>query len=109
MKPLRFAGRLAAFVPYYLWMVLQSNWQVIKDVVTPEDHARPAVLKIPLHLEKPGAIFMLANCITMTPGTLSLDVTDDRAYLYVHVMFADNEDTRQEIDELQQRIAALFE
>jgi multicomponent Na+:H+ antiporter subunit E len=83
-------GKVLSFVFFYLWELIQSNFRVAYDVITPTLHARPAVVAIPLDAETPAEITLLANLITMTPGTLSLDVSDDRKTLYVHAMYVDD-------------------
>ena len=96
------------FLPYYTIEVIRANLQVIGDVITPISYARPAVLKMPLSLEKPDAIFMLAGLITMAPGTVCLDVSSDCKHMYVHVMFYDKEKTHKEFKELERRIGVLY-
>ena len=108
MNIAKFTFKFLRFLPYYTGQVVKSNWQVIRDVVTRENYARPAVLKIPISLKHPGEIFMLANLVTMTPGTLCLDISEDRSCLFIHVMFNDDEEIRREIADLERRIGGLF-
>ncbi len=52
---------------------------------------------------------MVANLISLTPGTLSLDVSDDRKVLYIHAMFLDNEEElRRNLKEMEHRALELF-
>ncbi|MEL7089262.1 MAG: Na+/H+ antiporter subunit E, partial [Planctomycetota bacterium] len=60
------------------------------DVITPAANRSPAVIGIPLDATTDAEITLLANLITLTPGTLSLDLSEDRRTLYVHAMFADD-------------------
>ena len=54
---------------------------------------KPGIVKIPLDARSDLEITLLANLISLTPGTLSLDVSDDRKVLYVHAMYVnDRED-----------------
>ena len=85
------AGRVLGFVLFYLRELVVANLRVAYDVVTPTHHMHPGVVAVPLDARTPGEITLLANLITMTPGTLSLDVSDDHTVLYVHGMFVDNE------------------
>lgn len=105
--------RFLLFVPYYIWMVLDSNVKVIRDVVTTKDYSEPAIIKVPLILKSNFGFFMLANLISMTPGTVSLDLSEDRKFLFVHVMFYDRDnngaDIRNDMDALQHKIARIFE
>jgi multicomponent Na+:H+ antiporter subunit E len=84
--------RLVNFVLFYAWEVVRSNIEVAYDVVTPGDRARPAVVAVPLDAKTDAEITLLANVLTMTPGSLSVDVSDDRKVIYVHAMFVDDPD-----------------
>jgi multicomponent Na+:H+ antiporter subunit E len=75
------------FIIVYFWEIVRSTWMVAKDVLTPGVDATPAVVAIPLEGLSPLQATVLANLVTMTPGTLSLDVTDDGRLLIVHGMF----------------------
>ena len=75
-----------------------SSMLVAWDVLTPGQRSSPAILAIPLDLEEPLQITTLANLVSLTPGTLSLDVSPDQKTLYVHAMFVgDPEKTRSAI------------
>jgi multicomponent Na+:H+ antiporter subunit E len=80
------------FTLFFLKEVASSTWQVAKTVVTMRPRPRPAVLGLPLDAESDAEITLLANLITLTPGTLALDVSMDRQTLYVHAMFAEDPD-----------------
>ena len=63
------------------------------DVVTPTFYMTPGIVSVPLDVTTDLEITILANVISLTPGTLSLDVSDDRKVLYVHSMYIkDRED-----------------
>lgn len=78
------------FLGFFLVELLLASLRVAYDVLTPRHHMRPAVLAIPLDLEGDLEITFFANLITLTPGTLSLDVSSDRKTLYIHAMYVDN-------------------
>ena len=86
------AGQALSFFLFFFKELVLSNFRVAYDVITPSFQMRPAVLAIPLDVSTPTEITLLANLITLTPGTLSLDVSDDRKVLYVHAMFVDDPD-----------------
>lgn len=77
--------RLAAF---FLWELLLSSIQVVWDVLTPQHKSQPRILEVPLTVDSEFGILLTTNLISLTPGTLSLDVTPDRRRLVVHAMFA---------------------
>lgn len=83
-------GQALSFFLFFLQELVLSNLRVAYDVVTPSYQMRPAVIAIPLDVNTPTEITLLANLITLTPGTLSLDLSDDRKVLYVHAMFVDD-------------------
>jgi multicomponent Na+:H+ antiporter subunit E len=84
--------RVIVFFFFYLWQLILSNLRVAYDVVTPTHYMRPGVIAVPLEAETDAEITLLANLITLTPGTLSLDLSADRRVLYVHVMYIDHDD-----------------
>jgi multicomponent Na+:H+ antiporter subunit E len=72
----------------FLWELIVSAVRVASIVVRPNLKAslRPAIIAFPLTVKSDAEITLLANLITLTPGTLSVDVADDRSVLYVHVL-----------------------
>lgn len=81
---------LVRFAGFFAWELVLSNVRVAWDVVTPRAYRRPGVVAVPLDATTEVEITLLANLVTLTPGTLSLDVSDDRRTLYVHAMFVDD-------------------
>ena len=80
----------AGFVVFYVWELVLSSVRVAYDVLTPRLRARPGVVAVPLDAETDAEITVLANLISLTPGTLSLVVSPDRRTLYVHAMYLDD-------------------
>lgn len=80
----------ASFFCFFLKELFLANLRVAHDVLTIHHHMRPGVVAIPLDLETDIEITTLANLITLTPGTLSLDVSSDRKVLYVHAMYVED-------------------
>lgn len=86
------AWRTVEFVLFFLWELVLANLRVAVDILRPQMRLQPAVVAIPLEADStPAQITLLANLITLTPGTLSLDVSADRRTLYVHTMHADDD------------------
>ncbi|SIS88219.1 Na+/H+ antiporter subunit E [Belliella pelovolcani] len=79
--------KLIGFVFFFLYELIKANIEVAYDVITPRHYMEPGIVKIPLDAKSDLEITLLANLITLTPGTLSLDVSDDRKVLYVHAMY----------------------
>ncbi len=101
---------IVGFLAYYLWEIFHSNFTVAVDILTPTHRMRPGIVAIPLEAKTDFEITLLANLITMTPGTLSLDLSDDRSTLYVHAMYiTDPETIRQSIkQDLERRVLDVF-
>ncbi len=84
--------RCLALLLFFLKELVVANFRVAYDVVTPKFHMRPAIVAIPLDASTDAEITLLASMVTLTPGTLSVDVSEDRRVLYIHAMFVDDED-----------------
>jgi len=80
--------RLAFVVGYDIVM---SNIEVARRILGPESRIHPRFVWVPLDIRDPHGIAALAGIITMTPGTLSSDLTDDRSHLLVHAFNVDDE------------------
>ncbi len=72
--------------------LLASSLLVLWDIVTPDHRARPAIIDMPLDVKSDVGILLVTNLISLTPGTLSIDVSEDRKTLKVHAMFAEDPD-----------------
>lgn len=98
------------FVAFLIYELILANARVAYDVITPGPNRHPAVIGVPLDVETDAEITLLANVITLTPGTLSLDLSPDRKTLYVHAMFAEDPDAfRREIKEgFERRVLELL-
>ncbi|MGC1482087.1 MAG: Na+/H+ antiporter subunit E [Chthoniobacterales bacterium] len=103
-------ARIVTFTAYYLVEILRSNFTVALDILTPTHGMKPGIIAIPLEAKTDFEITLLANLITMTPGTLSLDLSEDRSTLYVHAMYIhDPEKIRASIkDDLERRVLEVF-
>lgn len=84
--------RIVGLIAYFLYELVLSSVRVALDVLRPELRMKPAVIAVPLDIESDAEITLLANLISLTPGTLSIDVADDRSCLYVHAMYGGEPD-----------------
>jgi len=93
----KFKG-VALLALFFLWELLVSSIKVAWSVVTPLKHSKPGIISVPLDVTSDTEITVLGNLISLTPGSLSLDVSADRKHLVVHAMFIENaEDFRRDI------------
>lgn len=81
-RTLRFGSLMALFFVE----LAKSAWKVAVMVVSPRMKLQPGIFAYPLRVERDFEITLLANLITLTPGTLSVDVSEDRRLLYVHAI-----------------------
>jgi multicomponent Na+:H+ antiporter subunit E len=99
-----------SFLGYFAWELILANLRVAADVLTPKPRMRPRILAVPLEVETTREIVLLANLISLTPGTLSLDIATDQRVLYIHALYAEDAEavTREIKDGLERRLLALL-
>jgi multicomponent Na+:H+ antiporter subunit E len=92
--------KVVAFFFYFVWELLKANMRVAMDIITPKNYMMPGLIRIPLEARSDIEISLLANIISLTPGSLCVDVSEDKKTMYVHAMYVDDaEDFRREIKE----------
>lgn len=79
--------KILGFIIYFFYEMLKSNWAVARDVLTPNYRATPGIVKFPMEAKTDFEITMLSNLLSLTPGTLIMDVSDDKRVMYIHVMY----------------------
>ncbi len=83
-NPLLTAWRWLGFLAFGFVEIVKSNIAVTKAVLAPKLELDPGIVAIPLDVQSDAGITALANLITLTPGTVTLDVSSDRKTLYIH-------------------------
>jgi multicomponent K+:H+ antiporter subunit E len=104
-------GRMIGYVMIVMWDIMVANIQVAWIVLTrPNSKLRPAWVIVPLDLRKPEAITILAGTITLTPGTVSADLSNEGHSLLVHALDTDDPDVvRDEIkNRYERRLKEIF-
>lgn len=84
-----------------LWDIVVSNFEVAYRVLMPNSRLRPGMVVLPLTLQEELPLAILASTISLTPGTVSVDFSLDRQWLYIHALHVDSEDAL--IAHIQQR------
>lgn len=64
----------------------KSVYDVVLNVINPERISQSAIVEVPLDVTSDLGIALLANMVTLTPGTTTLHISDDKTRLYAHVM-----------------------
>jgi multicomponent Na+:H+ antiporter subunit E len=84
--------RMLSFLFTFMVQIVSGSLKIAYDIATPKHFMRPGILALPLTAESDIEITLLANIITFTPGTMSLDVSRDRKILYVYSVYITNEE-----------------
>ena len=101
--------RLYAFVSYWGWLIVEiakANWQVIRACLKTDLDISPALVKVKSTCKSEMAKTLFANSITLTPGTVTVEVDGDR--MLVHALYEDNAQPEafREMDRLSAKTAA---
>jgi multicomponent Na+:H+ antiporter subunit E len=97
------------FVGYFLYKLVEANVLVAWEVVTPRNRPNQGIVAVPVHGADDLLLTTLANTISLTPGTLTLEVRRDPPTLYVHVMHIRTvEQTRREVLRLEELMLDAF-
>jgi len=75
------------FIFFFLYEMIVANIQVAYDVITPKYFFKPGIVRYPMEARSDLEINLLSTIISLTPGTLILDISEDKKSLYIHVMY----------------------
>lgn len=102
--------KIIEFIFFFLGELVLANLRVAVTVLSPRMDIQPGVIAVPLDLETDTEITLLMNLITLTPGSLSLDISDDHKVLYVHTIdFTDIDEFRHKLkDGLERRVMGIM-
>lgn len=79
-------GQVLSFAAFFIKELVVANLRIAWHVLTPSSFFKPGIVAVPLVPMSPLETTLLANVITLTPGSFSVDLSEDRRTLYVHVM-----------------------
>jgi multicomponent Na+:H+ antiporter subunit E len=100
--------RLPLFVARFVFDLLTANLQVAAAVLAPQLDVRPGIVAVSTQL-RGTRLVLLANYVTLTPGTISVDVSRDGTVLYVHALdLGSPDDLRAEVADVERRILEVF-
>lgn len=101
--------KLVVFIGYFAWKLVVSNLMVAREIVTPRDHVRSGIVAVPVVACSDLVTTVVANAISLTPGTLTLEVRRDPPMLFVHVLHLhDLDQVRRDIRTLQRLAVAAI-
>ena len=90
------------FLPVFFYYLMKANLDVVYRALHPKMPIKPGIVKIKTNLKTESGITALANCITLTPGTLTVDLTND-GFLYIHWINVKSDDVEQATKFISQR------
>ena len=90
------------YLPVFFYYVLMANLDVVYRALHPKMPIKPGIVKIKTTLKTESGITALANSITLTPGTLTVDLTDD-GFMYIHWINVKSDDVEQATKHIAQR------
>lgn len=101
----RLLGRAMLLAGWYVLDAFLAGLRIAWDVVTPRARMCPGVIRVPLRARSDTAIVGIANLVSLSPGTVTIDVSADRRSLFVHFMYIDGslDDERRTIEQTVER------
>jgi multicomponent Na+:H+ antiporter subunit E len=111
--PLRYWYFFAYYLPLFLWECLKANLDVAYRVLHPRLPINPGIVKVRSKLTTDTALTFLANSITLTPGTMSVDIDKDNGILYIHWIDVKTKDvesaTRIIVEHFEKILTKIFD
>jgi len=103
---------LGELIVYFTIEIFKASFQVAWDIITPKNKMEAGVIAVPLDVRTNLEITVLSSLISLTPGTLCIDISEDRSHLFVHAMYihhGDVERLKQELkDGFERRVIRIF-
>jgi multicomponent Na+:H+ antiporter subunit E len=84
--------KIIGFGFYFLSEMIKANLQVAYDVITPNYFFKPGIVRFPLSATSDSEINLLSMFISLTPGTILLDVSEDKKWIFIHVMYLNSKE-----------------
>ncbi len=102
--------QVTGFVLFYLIEMIKANILIAVDILSPNATMKPGIVKIELDVTSDHEILSFFNLISMTPGTLSVDLSEDKKFIYVHAWHIDDvEEFKKSIkNKLEKRVMEVY-
>jgi multicomponent Na+:H+ antiporter subunit E len=111
--PHRYSVFFFQYLPVFLWEVIKANVDVAYRVIHPRLPIRPGIVKVKTSLKTDTGLTFLANSITLTPGTMTVDVDRANGFLYIHWIDVGAQDveaaTRKVVERFEKILSKIFE
>ena len=110
MKALWKIATWVGFPFFYLRELVFANLFIAFDILTPRMRSKGGFLELPLELSTSSGILLFSNLLSMTPGTLTIEVSEDRQTIWIHYFhFHDRETIIKDIMQMQRTVKRMTE
>lgn len=110
MKPLKKIFYIIDFILYYLKKLVQANLFVAYDILTPKELVKPAFMEVPVKVKTNLGLLLFSNLLSMTPGTISVDINKNHTLILVHVLYYSTDELmHKDFDTIQKKIIKMTE
>lgn len=96
------------YVPIFIWECFKANIDVAFRVMHPALPVHPGIVKVKTSLRSDTALTFLANSITLTPGTLTVDIDKENGFLYVHWIEVKHKDVEKATKDIVERFESIL-
>ncbi|MDD5195372.1 MAG: Na+/H+ antiporter subunit E [Candidatus Omnitrophica bacterium] len=96
------------YIPLFLWECLKANLDIAIRIIRPSCPIYPGIVKVKTSLKTDIALTCLANSITLTPGTLTVDIDKEKRILYVHWINVKSKDTEKATEIIVKRFEKIL-
>lgn len=99
------------FFFFYLMKLVQSNLVIAKDILSLNLNIKPGFIRVPVMLKTDTGLLLFSNLVSMTPGTLTTDISADKAFFEIHVLYlhAGSEKMEKEMMHMQKKIEKFIQ
>lgn len=96
------------YLPVFIWECIKANIDVAYRVSHPDLPISPGIVKVKTTLKSETGLTFLANSITLTPGTMSVDIDQDNGFLYIHWIDVKEKDTQKASEVIVQNFEKIL-
>jgi len=84
---------LVVYIPFFIWEMVKANFDVAYRVISPKLPIKPGIVEVKTKMKSDIGKTAVANSITLTPGTLTIDIKDDK--MFIHWIWVESEDIKK--------------
>ncbi|MCK5690362.1 Na+/H+ antiporter subunit E [Myxococcota bacterium] len=110
-NPLKRLAYIVGYLFFMAWAIIKSNLDVARRVISPSLPIKPGIVRVKTKLKSPTGRYMLANSITLTPGTLTVDMCEEN--FYIHWIDVESEDlevaTQKIVSDFEKYLEVIFD